>query len=106
MFYLEYFPKPVHSLPNGLTIYSVQVRSHDGSVNAAIGGPHESFAQMGVNYGSMAVVFANLTKQLENFKNFGPPSIQKALMSKEIFAHKFKELEMENDFFEGYNSFA
>ena len=108
MFYLKYFPKPVHSLPNGLTIYSVQVRSHDGSVNAAIGGPHESFAQMGVNYGSMAVVFANLTKQLENFKNFGPPSIQKALMSKEDmdFAHKFKELEMENDFFEGYNSFA
>ena len=38
----------------------------------------------------------NLTKQLENFKNLGPPSIQKALMSKEDmdFAHKFKELEM------------
>ena len=108
MFYLKYFPKPVHSLPNGLTIYSLQIRSHDGSVNAAIGGPHESFAQMGVNYGSMAVVFANLTKQLENFKNFGPPSIQKALMSKEDmeFAHKFKELEMENDFFNECNSLA
>ena len=63
---------------------------------------------MGVNYGSMAVVFANLTKQLENFKNFGPPSIQKALMSKEDtdFAHKYKELEMENDFFDGCNFFA
>ena len=75
MLYLKYFPKAVHSLPNGLTIYSLRVKSHDGKINAALGGPHSSFHQLGAHYGSMSVVFANLSKQLENFRFYGPPSI-------------------------------
>ena len=61
-------------------------------MNAAIGGPHESFAKMGAHYGSMSVVFANLSQQIESYRTVGPPSISKALMSEEDheFAEKFK----------------
>ena len=41
----------------------------------------------------MAILFANLSQQLENYKNYGPPQIGKALMSEEDFrfAKKFME---------------
>ena len=96
MLYYKWFPKPVHSLENGLTIYSLQIKSHDSKVNAAIGGPHESFARMGAHYGSMSIVFANLCQQLANYKSFGPPSIQKALFTEQDFGFvkNFKKQEM------------
>ena len=55
---------------------------------------------MGAHYGSMSVVFANLSQQIESYRTVGPPSISKALMSEEDheFAEKFKKLEMQNDF--------
>ena len=95
MLYLKYFPKAVHSLPNGLTIYSLRVKSHDGKINAALGGPHSSFHQLGAHYGSMSVVFANLSKQLENFRSYGPPSIQRSLISSEEvrFLQELKPME-------------
>ena len=44
--YTSIFPIAVHSLPNGLTIYKLQISSHDSKYNCAIGGPHESFEFM------------------------------------------------------------
>ena len=38
-------------------------------------------------------MFANLSRQLESFKEHGPPLIGKALMSEEDF--RFKEYQME-----------
>ena len=43
LMYNAIFPIPVHSLPNGLTIYELQVTPYDDQVNNIIGGPHESF---------------------------------------------------------------
>ena len=33
-------PKAIHALESGLTIYSINLETHDPSINAAIGGPH------------------------------------------------------------------
>ena len=39
-------PKEVHSLESGLTIYSINLETHDPTHNAAIGGPHKSFTAL------------------------------------------------------------
>ena len=91
--YSNIFPRPVHSLSNGLTIYEMRVTPHDPQLNAVIGGPHSSFRFMAQDIGGIAILFANLSQQLENYKNYGPPQIGKALMSEEDFrfAKKFME---------------
>ena len=96
--YSSIFPIAVHSLPNGLTIYRMQISSHDNQYNCAIGGPHESFEYMANHFGSMTIVFANLCQQLESYKKFGPPKISKAIMTVEDmrFAEKYKDWEIEN----------
>ena len=44
--YSSVFPKEVHTLPCGLTIYKSRLASHGGKYNACIGGPHSSFTGM------------------------------------------------------------
>ena len=104
--YLAIFPKAVHSLPNGLTIYKLSVASHDKKFNCSIGGPHETFQHMASNFGSMTLVFANLCQQLNNYKQFGPPSISKAIMTVEEleFATKFKNWDTEIIDHQNFNS--
>ena len=96
--YSSIFPEPVHSLPNGLTINKLKVKSHDGKYNAVIGGPHQSFSLMSQEFGSFGILFANLTEQLATYQEFGPPKINKNLMTKEdiYFANKFNELGIED----------
>ena len=98
--YSSIHPVAIHSLPSGLTIYRMQIASHYSKHNCAIGGPHESFEFMAASpqFGSMSMVFANLCQQLQNYKEFGPPSISKALMTAEDlkFAEKHKDWGMEN----------
>ena len=71
-------PKVIHTLETGLTIYSINLETHDKSINAAIGGPHQSFSSI-VNYnGGLSKVSQSLQilyLTLENFKKYGPPSI-------------------------------
>ena len=81
--YNAIFPKEVHALPSGLTIYELQVASHDDKVNSVIGGPHESFEYMAQQVGGANFVFAQLMEKLENYKNFGPPSLSQSVMSLE-----------------------
>ena len=60
MLYKSTFPIPVHSLPNGLTIYELQITSHDPSVNAVIGGPHETFELLANQVGGASILFTQL----------------------------------------------
>ena len=73
---------------------------HDSKYNAVIGGPHESFQYMyqQQQFGGMATIFVNLTQQLENNQNFGPPKIRKPMMTNEemLFAQKYKDWGIEN----------
>ena len=41
--YLKYFPKEIHKLPNGLTIYEAMFENSDGSLGV-VAGPHPSFS--------------------------------------------------------------
>ena len=70
------FPKPVHHLPNGLTIYSCVLASHDSSINATIGGPHTSFQLMADSVGGAAKFLMHFANGLEKFKQWGPPPIK------------------------------
>ena len=95
--YNAIFPIPVHSLPTGLTIYELQVRSHDGKVNSVIGGPHESFEKIAAQTGGYNLVFSNLVQSLENYRNFGPPSVPRTLamgLEDDQFSNYHKEWEM------------
>ena len=96
--YNSIFPTAIHSLENGLTIYKLQITSHDKRYNCVIGGPHESFQQMAEHAGSIRLVFVNLMRQLENYNVLGPPKLSSCIMTIEDleFASKHKEWEMEN----------
>ena len=96
--YASIFPVPVHSLPNGLTIYRLNLKSHDSRYNAVIGGPHATFHLMTQEFGSLGIMFANLTQQLATYQEFGPPKISRNLMSKEDldFARKYNEWGVED----------
>ena len=71
-------PKVIHTLESGLTIYSINLETHDSKINAAIGGTHSSFSSI-VNYnGGLSKVGQSLQTlyiTLENYKRYGPPSI-------------------------------
>ena len=84
-------PKAIHSLESGLTIYSINLETHDPSLNAAIGGPHSSFSAM-VNYNGgltkVSQTLQNLYLALDNFKKFGPPSIPVFPMSRKEMQYR------------------
>ena len=96
--YSSIFPVSIHSLPSGLAIYELILTPHDQKFNSVIGGPHESFQYLAEQTGSMNIVFSNLLRQLENYKEFGPPKLSNSIMSLEDleFAQQNKEWEMEN----------
>ena len=96
--YFSIFPIHVHSLPNGLGIYKLQLTPHDKRYNSVIGGPHESFQYMAAQFGGMSIVFANLCQQLKTYKDFGPPKLTSSIMSfEEIkFAEQYREWDIQN----------
>ena len=112
--YNAIFPIPVHSLPSGLTIYELQISSHDGIVNSVIGGPHESFERMAQQEGGLYnLVFSNIVQSLENYRDFGAPSLPKSLViskKEEDFCKDHKEWEIgeeyEDIFEELYNDLS
>ena len=59
--------------------------------------PHESFSS--INYfGGLSTFFVNLTQQLSNYNEFGPPKLPHVMMSQDDlkFAKAYKEWEIEN----------
>ena len=81
LMYNAIFPKEVHSLPNGLTIYELQVTPFDDNVNSIIGGPHESFELMAKQVGGANFLLTHLRQTLDTYNSVGPPSITKELMT-------------------------
>jgi hypothetical protein len=51
--YLKYFPKEIHKLSNGLTIYESMFENSDGSLGV-VAGPHPSFSDEWENVGQVA----------------------------------------------------
>ena len=74
--YNSIFPEPIHHLPSGLTVYRCVLASHDGALNATIGGPHSSFGILADQFGGAARLMAHFLAGLEKFKKWGPPSIE------------------------------
>ena len=66
---------------------------HVKGFNAVIGGPSEHFEVLVGHVGCTSLVFANLVSQLENYKQLGPPSLSRVVMTEEdeAFARKHKE---------------
>ena len=91
--YTTIFPERVHMLETGLAIYELKMSPHTKGFNAVIGGPSEHFEYLVGHVGSMSLVFANLTTQLENYKNLGPPKLSRVMMTAEdyVYAKDHKE---------------
>ena len=90
-------PEPVHSLPNGLTLYSTKLAPHEQGFNATIGGPHTSFDFCCGAVGGAARVVTLFTQQLELFKtgNWSAPGLFTYPMSEEEI--KFAKLMNQHD---------
>ena len=56
--YLKYWPRVVHQLENGCTLYRSQFDSPDGT-RGVVGGPHESFNDLFENYNAHHVYFSD-----------------------------------------------
>ena len=79
--YTTIFLKEIHTLESGLAIYELKMSPHVKGFNAVIGGPSELFENLVGYVGSMSPVFANLTAQLENYKQLGPPRLSRSIMT-------------------------
>ena len=96
LMYNAIFPKEVHSLPNGLTIYELQITPFDDRVNSIIGGPHESFELMAKQVGGANFLFSNLLQTLHTYNSVGPPPVTKKMMTPldDRFVKEHKEWEL------------
>ena len=96
LMYNAIFPKEVHSLPNGLTIYELQVTPFDDQVNSIIGGPHESFELMAKQVGGANFLFSNLLQTLDTYNSVGPPPVTRKMMTPrdDRFVKEHKEWEL------------
>ena len=92
--YLSVFPKPIHSLPCGLTIYKSQLASHDGHFDSCIGGPHSSFSALAGLAGGTPQLIAAFVDGLQTYKQWGPPSIASIPLSLDEIDHA-KQFTME-----------
>ena len=82
------FPKEVHSLPSGLTIYESGLRSHDGKFNGMIGGPHSTFTALAENVGGHSRLLSMFVDGLAKWRSLGPMKLTQFEMSskEELFA--------------------
>ena len=65
--YLSIFPKEVHTLPSGLTIYKSQLASHGGKFNSCIGGAHSSFTALAGLAGGAPQLIASFIDGLQTY---------------------------------------
>ena len=73
--YLSLFPKLVHSLDNGLSIFEVQLTPSSPEVTAAIAGPHQSFNLILDHIGDVVTMITAFGRGLDQWNAHGPPSI-------------------------------
>ena len=89
--YNSIFPKEIHTLPCGLTIYQSRLASHGGQYNACIGGPHSSFTAMADSAGGVTQLIVHFVDGLKAFRESGPGRISSIRMTEEevSFAKKY-----------------
>lgn len=81
--YVSIFPKEIHTLSNGLTIYESRLASHNGKYNSCIGGPHSSFTALAGEMGGTARLLLNFIDGLQTFRKWGPPRLHTVSMTDE-----------------------
>ena len=81
--YISVFPKEVHTLPCGLTIYQSRLASHDDLYDACLGGPHSSFTVLAGKVGGTARLLTHFVDGLKLYKQWGPPKISCVSMTDE-----------------------
>eukprot|EP00111_Clytia_hemisphaerica_P005050 TCONS_00014531-protein len=73
--YLRFFPKFIHQLPSGLTIYQSQFKNIDGSYGV-IGGPHEVFTSIENHHHSTSSQFVASQLEAAKFVFYIDPDIR------------------------------
>ena len=94
--YISIFPKEIHTLPSGLTIYESRLASHGGLHNSCIGGPHSSFTTLAGEVGGTARLLAHFVDGLKEFRDWGPPKLQSISMTDSEVRMAIKYNAMEN----------
>ena len=84
--FLSVFPKEVHTLPCGLTIYQSRLASHGGLYDSCLGGPHSSFTALAGTAGGTARLLAHFLDGLKVYRQWGPPRISTMIMTEEEIA--------------------
>jgi hypothetical protein len=72
--YLAHFPRLVHSLDNGLSIFEVRLTPSSPEVTAAIAGPHHSFNLILEQVGTRGMLSA-FKRGVGQWNTSGPPSL-------------------------------
>ena len=93
--FLSVFPKEVHTLTCGLTIYRSRLTSHGGEYDSCIGGPHSSFTALTGLAGGAAELLGHFIDGLKVYRQWGPPSIKSIAMTEDdiVLAKKFNAKE-------------
>ena len=96
------FPKEIHSLPCGLTIYESRLTSHNGKTNAMVGGPHSTFSALVSEAGGNHILLSHFVQGLAEWRSFGPLPLTQQMMSykEELYACASNLLEEEDEYFE------
>ena len=74
--YNSIFPEPLHSLPNGLTIYKSKLSSYQNQYDCRIDGSHTSFKVLANLAGGANQILAHFVQGLESFRKWGSPSVK------------------------------
>ena len=83
--YNSCFPQILHTLPCGLFIAKLKLKSHDGLTTGCIGGPHETFSNLIGQCGDASRLMTLFISSLENFRKMGAPKLDSPMMSIEDF---------------------
>ena len=65
--YLRYYPRFIHQLPSGLTIYESLFKNQDGS-RGVIGGPHPVFTQIHQSFFNQTSIHGFFTEQYQLYR--------------------------------------
>ena len=82
------FPREIHSLPCGLTIYESKLLSHNGKFNGMIGGPHSTFSAFAEGVGGHSRLLSMFVDGLSKWRSLGPIKLTQFEMTykEEVFA--------------------
>ena len=70
--YAAHYPRLVHQLEGGITIYEVKLEPGSNEFTAAIAGPHHSFELILNHMGDMVTMLTSFTNSLVHWKHHGP----------------------------------